>query len=215
MRKQIIFFAILSLVACNPSFEELEEKRKKAAAEAAAKEKERAKQDSITAAEWPAKLKAMVAKEIEALDKPFDNSKYSGSADAVRAELALFDAWGVVVKTGEGADDEETKELAATLRDKVVKLQAKEYPEMRKRYAVVIANEFWEQDIEIKALGSKSTVLEFSGAIFAANKNIKEFQTKLSYMLTKLRFKQVRYQWYKGASEYTYYDLPSQDDKSL
>ena len=65
----------------------------------------------------------------------------------------------------------------------------------------------WENDIEVSANGTGKQYINFTGGIFAANKNKKEFQTQVQKVLNMLRFKQARYRWYKGESEYTYYKM--------
>ena len=54
----------------------------------------------------------------------------------------------------------------------------------------------------------------FIGGIFAANANIKAVQTDFSSTAAELRFKQTRYQWYKG-SEGTYFKIDAPPDGKL
>jgi len=128
-------------------------------------------------------------------------------------EIVLFSVWANIIKEGENSTLEDNVKLSKELKTKVANLQAKEFPILRKRYGKIIADKMWEHDITIKTIGTNNTILDLTGATFAANKNIKEFQTTLNEILTMLRFKQTRYRWYKGADEYTYYDLDVPSDK--
>lgn len=163
----------------------------------------------------PEELNEQLKREIASFNKPFDNKTYDGTVDAVQMELVLFSVWSNIIKEGENSTLEDNVKLAKELKTKVTNLQSKEFPILRKRYGKIIANKMWEHDIDIKTIGTSNTIIDFTGATFATNKNIKEFQTTLNEALTMFRFKQTRYRWYKGADEYTYYDLDVPSDKEL
>lgn len=163
----------------------------------------------------PEELNEQLKREIASFNKPFDNKTYDGTVEAIQMEIVLFGVWADIIQKGENSNLEENVKLAKELKTKVVNLQAKEFPIIRQRYGKIIANKMWEHDITIKTIGTGNTILDFTGAIFATNKNIKEYQTTLNEVLTMFRFKQTRYRWYKGADEYTYYDLNAPSDKEL
>lgn len=163
----------------------------------------------------PEELNEQLKREIASFNKPFDNTPYDGTVEAIQMEIVLFAVWADIIQKGENSSLEENVKLAKELKTKVVNLQAKEFPIIRQRYGKIIANKMWEHDITIKTIGTGNTILDFTGATFATNKNIKEFQTTLYEVLTMFRFKQTRYRWYKGADEYTYYDLNAPGDKEL
>ncbi len=161
----------------------------------------------------PEELNEQLKREIASFNKPFDNTTYDGTVDAIQMEIVLFGVWANIIKEGENSTLEDNVKLAKELKTKVANRQAKEFPILRKRYGKIIANKMWEHDIEIKTIGTSNTTLDLTGGTFATNKNIKEFQTTLQEILTMLRFKQTRYRWYKGQDEYTYYDLDVPSDK--
>jgi hypothetical protein len=163
----------------------------------------------------PEELNEQLTREIEGFKKPFDNKAYDGSVEAIRMEIVLFGIWGNMITKAENSELADNVKLAKELRAKVSALQAKEFPLIRKRYGKIMANKMWEYDIDIKTTGKNNSVLELTGGTFAANRNIKEYQTTLSDMLQLLRFKQTRYRWYKGAREYTSYSLDVPADKEL
>lgn len=73
----------------------------------------------------------------------------------------------------------------------------------------------WENDIEVSVTGTNRKYINFTGGIFAANKNKKVFQQRVQEVLNMFRFKQSRYRWYKGESEYTYYTIYKGKDADL
>jgi hypothetical protein len=119
-----------------------------------------------------------------------------------------------MVNKADSSDLPETNTLGKKLRDNVVKRQKKDFPLLRKRYAEVIASKLWENDIEVTVSGKRNEYINFTGGMFATNKNIGEVQKTLSSILQQFRFKQARYRWYKGDDDYTSFTLESEaDDK--
>ena len=107
------------------------------------------------------------------------------------------------------------KKLERILKSKVSRVQIKEFPNLRKKYAKIVAQKMWENDVEVSANGNGNKYINFSGGVFAANKNRQEFQTKVQEILKMFRFNQARYRWYKGESEYTYYTIYEGKDSEL
>ena len=95
------------------------------------------------------------------------------------------------------------KEIAA-LEKKLDKLYPAMYSTLRKNYINSQRRNLWENDIDVNGSG---TTITFTAGMFAANKNISSFHDMVGPALRLLKFKQVRYKWYKGDDEYTYYDL--------
>lgn len=160
----------------------------------------------------PEKTKEQLKRELASFDKPFDNSTYKGSILSVQMGLVLFAAYADIIKEGKESTDEENKKLAAQLEKKVITRQIKEFPTLRKRYAEVAGEKLWESDVYVSTSGANNSVINLTGGLFASNKNIAETQKTLIDILTQFRFKEVRYRWYKGADEFTYYKLETPKD---
>ena len=163
----------------------------------------------------PEELKARLSRENASLDEPFNNYIYDGSLDALHTEIAMFVVWAGLAEEGQKSTDAEIVDLAKELKGKVSKLQSKEFPVLRKKYAKLLADQMWEHDVEIKATGAGNSTLELTGGMFAANRSIKEVQTTLQETLVRFRFKQTRFRWYSGDNEYTYYELEVPGDKEV
>lgn len=161
------------------------------------------------------KQKEQLEREIKAINDGVDFSTYRGTVDALQMELVLFVTWANIIKEGENSDDPEIQKLAKQLKPKVVNLQVREFPRLRKEYAEVVAKKMWENDIEVYSNGTGNRYINFTGGLFAANKNKKDFQEQLHEVLTMFRFNQSRYRWYKGADEYTYWTIYEGKDSEL
>lgn len=91
------------------------------------------------------------------------------------------------------------------IQNKAVKILKQVMPSYRKSFAKNLGSILWENDIYISVSGSNNTILNITGAVFAANKNIAEFQNTINRDVQHFGFKEIRYRWYKNAEEYTSY----------
>lgn len=172
-------------------------------------------EERLAAEEDKVKFKEQLERELKSIDEGINFSKYRGSIENIQIELVLFGTWAKNIKEGEESEDKEIQALAKKLKSRVIRIQAKEFPLMRKDYAKVVANKMWENDIDVSSSGSGHTRINFTGGIFAANKNKQDFQNQLHEILKMLRFQQARYRWYKGQNEYTYWDIKPAKDTDL
>ncbi len=160
-------------------------------------------------------IKERLKTELNSFKKPFDNSSYRGNITSLQIELVLFSSWRDFIKKGKSSIDKDTKKLAGDLESKVVALQTKEFPFMRKEYAKILRDLLWENDIDISINGSKNTIINVTGGAFAANKNIQEMQNNIVDRLKEFRFKQSQYRWYKRQDKFQYYTIETPKDNEL
>lgn len=161
---------------------------------------ENAKKDKLL------KQKEQLEREIKSIDEGIKFAD-GNSIDELQMDIVVFATWAKIIKESEESKEAEIKNLGKKLKTKVSRIQIREFPNLRKQYAKIVANKMWENDIEVSANGTGKRYINFSGGVFAANKNKKEFQTQVQEVLNMFRFKQARYRWYKGESEYTYYTM--------
>lgn len=162
------------------------------------------------------KLKERLERELssEALTKGLKTDTYRGSVEALQMELVLFGMWASIIQEGEVSNDE-NKKLASAIRKKVTAIQVAEFPKLRKGYVDIVANKLWEENITVTVQGNGNNIINLTGGLFANNKNIKQMQETIKEVVKMFRFKQIRYRWFKGADEYTYYDLEVPKDNEL
>jgi hypothetical protein len=161
------------------------------------------------------KQKQQLEREIQTITEGVDFSTYRGTINALQLELVVFGAWTKIIKDAENSNCPEIQNLAKKLSSKVVNLQIKEFPKLRKEYTSIVAKKMWENDVEVYTSGAGNVYINITGGIFAANKNKQDFQNQIQEILTMFRFNQARYRWYKGADEYTYYELETPKDSEL
>jgi hypothetical protein len=146
-------------------------------------------------------------KELKSINDGVDFSTYRGTVINLQMEIALFGAWATIIEENKSSKNLKVKKLSNQLKSKVSRIQVKEFPILRKEYAKIVANEMWENDINVHANGTGKKYLNFTGGIFAANKNKQDFQNQVHEVLMMFRYKQARYKWDKGQDEYTYYAI--------
>ncbi|MFK5958715.1 MAG: hypothetical protein QM495_07585 [Lutibacter sp.] len=179
--------------------------------------KEKIRRDSIAIVE----KKLAIEKEIERLQvelksiKSFNGSEYRGEVTSLTIEVALFSTWGKMAEEAKNHENLKIKKLGKSIEQNLKSLQLREFPKIRANYAKILKNKLWEENIEVKSFGSRKTTLQFTGGIFASNKNKKDFQTTLSQTFRDFRFKRVNYKWYEYDDEYTYYTISSDKDSKI
>ena len=171
--------------------------------------------DSLSSVESLEAMKTYISTEIASIDAGFDFDKHKTSAAQTVLGASVFNLWASAIVSGQESDDKELQQLAAKLKAKVVAIQAREFPELRKAYAQEMAKLLWENNITVTSGGSGHKYINFTGGVFANNKNKQDFNNKYYEELALLRFKQSRYRWYEGEDEYTYWDLNTLKDTDV
>lgn len=137
----------------------------------------------------------------------------TSTIDTLNAEVVLFDLWANQIRDGKASSSTEDVAKAKELEKKVISIQTKEFPKLRKEATRFFRNTLWEGDIDVSLSGSKNETLSLVGAYFAANTNIKNAYESMYPLLLKYRFQQVRFTWYDGG-DWTQIDI-TKDAKYL
>ena len=153
-----------------------------------------------------AKQKEQLEREIKSIKKGIKFAD-GNSINELQMDIVLFAGWANIIQEASESKETEIKNLGKKLKKEVSRIQIREFPNLRKRYTKIISSKMWENDIEVYTNGTRKNYINFTGGIFAANKNKKDFQNQLHEILTMFRFKQSRYRWYKGENEYTYWTI--------
>ncbi len=127
-------------------------------------------------------------------------------------QVAAFYASARLADSAIHHPDAGIKKLGKGLKDQIAKVQANEFPIMRKAYRKLLHDKLWVNNVETEISGSTNSIITFTGGTFANNKNKQDAQDALHDMLRLLRFKQSRYKWYEGDDRYTYYEMKTPKD---
>lgn len=142
----------------------------------------------------------------------YDANSYGGSAQDAIAGAEELNSMAVDLSSRVNDESPIVRKQAATARKKLVGIQVKSFPILRRAWVKHADNTMWESDIDV--VGSGTTVT-FIGGVFAANKNVAEFYGTVSGALERLRFKRANFKWYSGDDEYQYYTIKSKADSAM
>lgn len=160
------------------------------------------------------KLKEQLDRELTSIDNGIKFADGS-TVDELQMDIIVFATWASIINDADKSEDEEVTSLGEKLRERVSKIQIKEFPNLRRKYSKIVANLMWENDISVTSSGTGDKYINFTAGLFAANKNKKQFQTDLQEILNMFRFKQSRYRWYEGEKTYSYYEVFQGKDADL
>ena len=144
------------------------------------------------------------------LSKSFQpKASYSDNSE-MKSDVEELENFGYVSRKYRDSKDKKVIAKSKELAQKAKSLQIKFFPVIRKNYVAMHKHKMWENNIDIRQNGS--TTLELSGGIFANNKNIQDTYEMTREALELMRFKRLNFRWYKGADEYTYYNINGPKD---
>lgn len=124
-------------------------------------------------------------------------------------------AWEFIQK-GQESNIDSLVNLANKVEGIQKRLQAKQYPHLRKSYVNIAKDRLWEHNVTVDISGSKNNTITFVAAVFIDNGNIKTINSNNWRTLSALRFKEVHYKAYKSQSPSTYYAIgPKKDDEPI
>ena len=165
------------------------------------------------------KLKESIQREINSINKGIDFSNYYESHETLKWELILFNVWSQRIEEGENSDDIDVQNLTEELKNKVVEIQIKEFPKLRKLYLKyakqLVATVETDTNIKMSLDGSDNGYINFTGEVFMLESSVKILHQTIESGLIDFRFRQARYKKYEGDKGYIYYDLNSPYDKEI
>jgi hypothetical protein len=160
------------------------------------------------------KIKEKLSSTLFSIDQAKDSYFSNFKGERVFEGVKKFEDWVEVLKNSETIEDKDIQKDCKELRNKIKEKQTKYFPLFRSNYVEFVRGNLFDNDIEVLSSGRGNTSITFQGRTFLLNKNITDFQTKISELLNKLRFKKVEYKGYRGHDGY-YYQLETPSDSEL
>ena len=140
----------------------------------------------------------------------------TATVEALSPCMLVFD---LIAQTAEDArkytlnPDQQAK--VAQFKKRAAEFQRRVFPQLRDAYGPALSKVLWEYDVQARTFGAGFRTIEMVGALFAANRNIKEVHGKTVDQLRRLRFNRVQYKWIEHAEKYSYDDIECPDDGDL
>ena len=130
-------------------------------------------------------------------------------------KIGLFAVIATRCKAGLRIDIPELNRSAKQCQDLLLKVQLKEYPEMRSSYASVLTGQFTDYDIWVECEDSRNKTLVLVGDYFVFDERIPEIHELLKTKLKEFRFDHVSYRWSSKYPNGSRYSIDSKDDDWL
>ncbi len=175
---------------------------------AASQRSKPAAETMANAAESPEEKKArelkeyadQLEREIESMQDGNRMTDMPDNMSQISAQIVLMSVRAILYKDRPRHESEDVKKLEREFIRLSTQYQRDAFPKLRKAYADELDKIGWESDIDVAAIGSGNRILRFTAGAFAANRNIKTAHDALKDMPSMLRFREVRYEWYRGSS---------------
>ena len=202
MKKILFVFAVIVFVSCGKNKNDNERVFKKEDVELTT--------NTLDTAKWIAdKISEMKKDSIKLIATNYRSITTNSEMSLAIDYLKYCSSWNEFIENNQDIlnGNKVAEKLANQLTIKSNSTLNSILPSYRKAFASNLAAGLWERDIYVTSSGGGNNILNVTGGIFAANANIKDFHEILRMDAKHYGFKQIRYRWYKGASEYTYYEL--------
>jgi len=159
---------------------------------------------------------AQLKREIASLEgHPAIPEDQLASKEGITIQTALIGVWDKLYIDGADIDlSPDEKAMRAKFKRLLSAEQARRFPKLRAAQAKIFDAAMWEANVDVAAVGSAHDDLRLTGAIFAANTNVKQGFESLQETLHMLRFKRATFEWYRG-SDNQYYKLDTPKDTDV
>ncbi len=181
--KYITILSVVILVSCRTNNQKVEEKREPE----------------------PVDIKVQIAKEIKTLES-FGPSNYKRNIFSLKTEVAVFLNLAILIEQAFQDKDPEIIKLSRLLNEKLEKIQANEFPAIRKRYIELLSTRLNLYDAIAKCAGNNCESLELYSTKFNSwdrterqVRNMNSFQRSIKDEVRLFRFNYVSYQEKKHA----------------
>ena len=114
-----------------------------------------------------------------------------------------------------GFKNDSIKQKSAILKDRIVKAQTRDFPDLRRAFVDSKKDAFSREKIEIASSGTTNDILIFSGNIFKPVNAKKEFLKGIDQIVKDLRFKKVVFKWSENKDDFTDYPIKSKNDSEI
>lgn len=227
MKKLLLLILALLFACCFPkegkqNIPPQKIERLKTQEELCFEQKQRMQQNLIEAKQekqqWLAEQKQALEMTLQFFDKSFNTYQHCKTETTIQDLAEWFGTCSALIQKVENTDNAGSKELASRLKGELIKCQSVAFPILRQEYAKITGNKIrithddlgfiGGSHVDYVAMnihGNKNSAIAFSWWGLAADKNKANFQRKMLYILTVLRFTRVKLQINAYDSEPSYF----------
>ncbi|CAG5000654.1 hypothetical protein DYBT9275_02506 [Dyadobacter sp. CECT 9275] len=157
-------------------------------------------------------LTLFIEKAISEIDQKLKSNE---TRPDIATALSWHQSHAVLYNNARRNSDKVVKEQSEVLKKKILKVQAQDFPKLRKEYADSKKEILAGEHITINTSGSAEETLRFTGALFEPSGNKKKFMRDIDEIVKDLRFKRVVFQWPGKDTDSSDYEINSKDDDEI
>lgn len=111
--------------------------------------------------------------------------------------------------------DPKVKAQREILKQKMVQIQQRDFPELRTAYVESKKQALNEQHVGIALAGKHQEILTFEGGMFKPEQVQEDFMKNIYGVVNDLRFKKIVYKWSDAPDGYHNYEIKSKADSEI
>jgi len=139
--------------------------------------------------------------------------------DSVEEDVASWISWykssAALYNDAKSNKDQAIKQQSKVLKDHLLKVQVRDFPELRENYTEAKKEVLSQKNITIAASGAMHDTLMLTGEMFESSKQKKQFLKSIDQIAKDLRFKRVVFKWSEKATDVSDYEIESKGDSEI
>jgi len=147
-----------------------------------------------------------------AIDEVDQSLKKDSLQDDMTTRLSWLKSTAALYEEAKSNKDQAIKTQSGLLKDGLVKVQIKDFPQLRNAFARSKKEILSKENIQIAASGKSSDTLTFTGPFFKPSKARKDFLKGINQVVKDLRFKKVIFKWSDKDGDFEDYSIKGKGD---
>jgi len=145
-----------------------------------------------------------------------DGKLKSGQTDAdIATSIAWHKSNAALYNEAKNSKDQKVKEQCNLLRNKIIEIQTKQFPELRKSYVHSKETVLKQENIQIAISGEKNDILSFTSEKFEPKQSQKSFLKSINEIVYELKFTKVIFKWSPDNKDSKEYKISSKNDTEI
>jgi hypothetical protein len=141
------------------------------------------------------------------------------SKDSLDQDVGSWISWykssAALYNDAKSNKDREIKQQSKILKEHLLKVQVRDFPELRENYVNAKKEVLSQKHVSIEASGRMNDTLNLTGEMFESSKQKKQFLRSIDQIARDLRFKKVIFKWSGDKDSYADYDIESKEDTEI
>jgi hypothetical protein len=145
-----------------------------------------------------------------------DEKLKSGQTDAdIATGIAWHQSNAALYHEALNHKDKQVKEQSNVLKEKIIQIQMKQFPQLRKSYVLSKEAVLKQENIQIALSGNRNEMLVFTSEKFEPKQSQKSFLKNINEIVHQLKFTKVIFKWSADNQDSREYKISSKTDMEI